>query len=371
MAKTIEKRASFEYIRYANCWEDADILLEALLPLKDKNCLSIASAGDNSFALLACDPSLVVCVDLSTAQLACVELRKAVFSVLSYEEMIWFLGFQSRASEIESETRLAVYKKLRTSLSDTSRAFWDSNPENIENGIIYHGKFEQYFKLFRKKILPFVHSRKKISVLLQEKDITSRRHFYEKRWDTFRWKLLFKIFFSRFVMGRAGRDPEFFRYVKGSVAEKILKRTRHALTELSTHNNPYLTFILTGSFGNALPYYARPEHFETIRNNMERLEIFHGTTDQAFKKYETHFDAFNLSDIFEYMDRHTFTQVAKNIVDNARQYARIAYWNMLVPRRISEIFPEKAVILSDLSTKLAFDDKAFFYQSFFVDEVVS
>ncbi len=31
-------------------------------------------------------------------------------------------------------------------------------------------------------------------------------------------------------MGRLGRDPEFFRYVEGSVAERILERVEYALT---------------------------------------------------------------------------------------------------------------------------------------------
>ena len=34
-----------------------------------------------------------------------------------------------------------------------------------------------------------------------------RRAFYDEQWDTWRWRLLFRVFFSRFVMGRLGRDP--------------------------------------------------------------------------------------------------------------------------------------------------------------------
>lgn len=51
--KKIEERVRFDAIRYANCWEDADILMTALEPAAGKRILSIASAGDNSLALLA------------------------------------------------------------------------------------------------------------------------------------------------------------------------------------------------------------------------------------------------------------------------------------------------------------------------------
>jgi S-adenosylmethionine-diacylglycerol 3-amino-3-carboxypropyl transferase len=193
--------------------------------------------------------------------------------------------------------------------------------------------------------------------------------FYNTKWDTIRWRMFFRIFFSRFVMGRAGRDPEFFRYVEGSVAARILSRTRHALTALATHDNPFLNFILTGSFGAALPYYARKEHFTRIRNNLDRLELCCGTTDTALKKYNTVFDLFNLSDIFEYMDEMVFGEVAESIIAHATPRARLIYWNMLVPRQVSAGFPEKVTTLTALSDELFLQDKAFFYQAFSTDEV--
>ena len=74
--------------------------------------------------------------------------------------------------------------------------------------------------------------------LLEPRTPEERRRFYEQRWDTWRWRLLFRLFFSRTVMGRLGRDPEFFRYVEGDVAASILARTRHALTVLDPADNP-------------------------------------------------------------------------------------------------------------------------------------
>ena len=83
MDKSIENRAKFDLIRYANCWEDAEILCEALQPAPGKRFLSIASAGDNSFSILA-GGAEVVAADLSSAQLACVELRRSAFRRLSH-----------------------------------------------------------------------------------------------------------------------------------------------------------------------------------------------------------------------------------------------------------------------------------------------
>ena len=49
----IAKRAKFEIIRYAQAWEDADILAAALRVKPSDTVVSIASAGDNALALLA------------------------------------------------------------------------------------------------------------------------------------------------------------------------------------------------------------------------------------------------------------------------------------------------------------------------------
>ena len=49
MSKEIQERAKFNKIRYANCWEDPELLLEVFD--SGKKILSIASAGDNSLSL--------------------------------------------------------------------------------------------------------------------------------------------------------------------------------------------------------------------------------------------------------------------------------------------------------------------------------
>ncbi len=88
----IRERASFTRLRYANCWEDADILVRALAPLEGARCLSIASAGDNSFSLLARGAAHVLAVDLSPAQIALVALKAAAFRGLDHGALLEFLG---------------------------------------------------------------------------------------------------------------------------------------------------------------------------------------------------------------------------------------------------------------------------------------
>lgn len=363
MSTDIEERASFEIIRYASCWEDADILVDALDAGPGSNVLSVASGGDNTFALLARGPELVVAADISRAQLACVELKRAAFIELDHPGFLAFLGFRE-----SDRDRVATYHSLRSILGADARSFWDRNEKTIHGGMIHAGKFEHYFHLFRRRIIPLIHGRRDVAMLLAEKSRGEREKFYDERWDTWRWRMIFRIFFSRFVMGKLGRDPEFFRYVEGSVAARILDRVRYALTALPVHDNPYVTYILTGNFGDALPFYARRENFETIRENLGALRLFAGGVDDAMREYDRHFHALNLSDIFEYMDESLFADIARRLLDGCAPGARLAYWNMLVPRRISERFPDTTFHLEHLSKELFARDRAFFYQAFIVDQ---
>src|SRR5215470_6439671 len=140
MTERIESRARFDLIRYANVWEDADVLVAALRPAPGRRMLSIASAGDNAFALLA-EGAEVVAADLSPAQLALVDLKRAAIRRLGHAEALAFLGARP------SPDRRPVYEQLERDLSERTRDFWREHLGDVADGVIHHGKFESYFRL--------------------------------------------------------------------------------------------------------------------------------------------------------------------------------------------------------------------------------
>ncbi len=358
----IQHRARFDFIRYANCWEDADILMEGLRIQPGDLCLSVASAGDNSLSMLVHDPEQVIAADLNQTQIACLELRIAAIKHLSYEKTLDFLGFQP------CQERFHIYHALKNDLSPASQQFFTHNIKHIEQGIIYHGKFERYFKLFRTRVLPLVHSQKHVMELLEDKTIEQQREYYHDTWANQRFRLMVHVFFSKFVMGRLGRDVEFFRYAEGSLASRLLKRVEHAVTEIPNYSNPYLNFILIGSFPlHALPHYLRKKNFEKIKKNITNITPFLGTVSEAMEAHgKREFAAFNMSDIFEYMDVDLARSVLRDIEDYATSGARLAFWNMMVDREL----PEDSVFTcnEELSRELFLRDKAFFYKRFIIGE---
>jgi S-adenosylmethionine-diacylglycerol 3-amino-3-carboxypropyl transferase len=366
---SIADRAAFDFIRYGSVWEDAEVLCEALAPVaKGGRLLSIASAGDNVLALLTLDPAEIVAADLSRAQLACLELRLAAFRlIVDHAALLHFLGVGQ--PEGAAAARFARYAELRGELSPGAAAFWDAHAEAIAGGVLHAGKFERYLRTFGARVLPLIHSRRTRTDLLRERPLEARRAFYRDRWDSVRWRLMFRLFFSRAVMGRFGRDPAFFTQVEGPVGERILARTRHALAELDPHRNPWLVYIITGAFAaHALPRYLLPEHHATIRERLSRVRVVEGAVEGAG---DGRFDGCNLSDVFEYMDPTEHKRCYGALVQRLRPGARLVYWNMLAPRERPDSLERQVRPLDDLAASLHARDRAWFYQRLHVDEVMA
>lgn len=363
MAARLSDRISFDRIRYANCWEDADVLLAALSVKRGGCYLSVASAGDNTFSIASRAPSLILTVDLSPAQIACVEIRKAAFGVLSYHDLLAFLGIEP------CRDRLSIYREVRPLLSPTSRSCWDERLDQVRHGVIHAGRFERYFATFRRYALPLAHSKRTVAALLEQRPQKREAEFYWRRWNTWRWRTLFRVFFSRFIMGLLGRSPEFFTYASGPLALQVAHLAEHGLTRVPVHNNPYLRYIMTGSFRGCLPHYLRRENYEAIRANLECLVLFGGDVLDALDAHPSlRFDGFNLSDIFEYMSPGEYTTALSRIVDRAAKGARLVYWNLLADRKAGARMSHLVRPLDELARELFLKNRAFFYKALVVEE---
>ena len=347
-----------DYLRYANCWEDADVLLAGLDIESGDRVLSIGSAGDNCFSLLIGDPEIVVAVDINSVQLKLIELKKASFATLTHPQFLKFLGF------VPCDYRDELYKIVREELSEETALYWDRSIEDVINGIIHAGKFEQYFKKFRMVMMPFIHSGKTIDRLFSKKSDKEQKAFFKTRWNSLRWRTLFKVFFSKFIMGRLGRDPEFLNEVTVSVPSFILEKASSQLSHIDCQENYFLEYILKGVFTIGLPHYARLENFLAIKNNLSKLKLYHGYAEEA-QEYYGAFNKFNLSNIFEYMDCDTFTKTVNGLLDMGADGARYAYWNLMVPRNMCHV---DHVITSRPALLYGVKDRGFFYSKFHVNQ---
>ncbi|MEI6409444.1 MAG: DUF3419 family protein [Bacteroidota bacterium] len=356
------KNVRHDYIRYANVWEDARVLLEGLKARPGAKHLSIASGGDNTLMLLLTDPEMVAAVDINHPQLALCALKRAAIKALDCADYQGFIGLRNATD------RLATYAALRDDLSPQAAAFWDENQDVIEEGIVDAGKFERYFQLFAERMLPFIHSKKTVRALLAPKSETEQLKFYDRHWNTWRWRFLFKVFFSKTVMGWLGRDPQFLKQVEVHVGKFIFQKAERHLKSVGAQQNFILRYNLTGSFGTLMPDYMLPENYNIIKSRIDRLVLYEGLADSAVAQFGK-FDYFNLSDIFEYMDTDTFEQVSRSFAAGANPGARFAYWNLMVARNMAQSMPNIFKDEPEQSETLGKIDRGFFYNRFIVNEL--
>jgi len=354
-------KVRFDFIRYANCWEDADVLLTGLNAQPGGRHLSIGSAGDNSFSLLTTDPEYVVAVDISKVQLFLIELKKLAIKHFSHQEFLEFSGF------IPSKRRLLLFNKIKNELDTEAKSYWEHHSEVIENGIIYNGKFERYLLFFSKRILPLIHSKNRIEELFAPKSEEEQIRFYSEKWNSFRWRIVFRLFFNKWVLGKFGRDPEFLNEVNVPVAQYLFQKAEDHFKSTRAQNNYFLHFIQTGNFGNCLPHYAREAQFKIIKKNINRLFTVHGFAEKALQKYQD-INYMNLSNIFEYMDVPMFKNVVKVLLDKSAPNAKFAYWNLMVPRKFTDYFQGQVKICEENSKDLSQRDNGFFYNQFIINQ---
>jgi len=361
----IAEKADFARIQYAQCWEDADVLLEALQVRTTDTCLSIASAGDNTLALVGAGAKRVIAADLSPAQIACLELRVAAYRNLKHAEFLELLG------QNPSQQRVGLFQRCRHDLSVSTCRFWDEQPDLIKRGIAYAGKFERYLILFRRFLLPLVHRRKKVDRLFQITTEQDRQEFYDHEWNTNRWAMLCRIFFSNTALGRLGRDPTFTRFADESVVQSLQRRIPNALVTLQPQKNPYLQWILAGRFVSALPYALRPENFDRIRQNLDSLEWHCASIEEVISELpDGVVHCCNLSNIFEYVSPASYKCMLDEIVRVGAPGCRLVYWNVVVKRQCPPALAGRLRERRDLAVKLHRKDKAFFYRNLVIEDVV-
>jgi len=363
----ILQRPVFGRLLFAQCWEDPRMDYDALQVQPHHTVLSVTSGGCNTLSLAALGPARLIAVDLNSTQSWLLEFKIAGIRRLTHGEYLEFLGVR------DSSARWELYHAVREALTPDARAYWDTQRSAIESGLLGAGRYERYLAAFR-KLLRVIEGRKNVERLLACGSLEEQRRFYEETWDSFRWRLFFRVFFSRTVLGLGGLDPRFFTYVNGvgDFGEHFRKLTQHMLVDLPVRDNYFLAQIALGRYldERAVPPYLLAEHFDTLRQTVGRIEIVTAELGTVLKSLPSNsVDGFNFSNVFEWVPPETFEATLRETYRVARPGARLCYRNLLVrrehPRSLDHLFTPH----DELAARLLYHDRSFVYSNFEVASV--
>jgi len=364
MTTEIEGAEEARPLLQAQCWEDADTLLAALEVGPGETVVSVGAGGTNTLALLLADPARVYGVDQNPAQIACCELWTRAFERLGYGETLELTG--SRASRRRPE----LLKECLAGASAEQMAFWHSTRGFSALGLGGLGQFEQELRRFRIRLLPFAQGPAKVDALLRPGPPEKRALFFDKNWNSFRWRLLFRNEFSRAASIIIGQRPGFFDRGEENVMSGVSERIRRLLVDLEPAENPYLHWFLRGHHGDALPVALRTRNQATIRDRLDRITWSAQSLESALGGLpEKSVDRFNLAGVFESTSEPAYHHLLKAILRAARPGARLVYWNTLTSRSRPDWMGEQLRPLNELSTRLGRRDKSLFAQRLVIEEV--
>jgi len=320
----------FNKINYSASNEDSESERKALEIGEDDTVLCITGSGARTLDLLVDSPKKIISIDLNPTQNYLLELKIAAFKNLKYNEFTKFIGLHN------SENRLKLFEILSKDLSAEALFFWKENISLVKKGILYCGTWE---KLLR-EMLKFAKSRQKIiNKLMTSGSLEEQQSIWQKKWDTWVWRLYLKVISNRFLWVNIIREPGAKIIPKSFDVYSYMKnRIEYLVMNFDLKKNHYANLLFCGEYKDSciLPHHLREDNFELIRKNLSRIEIITDSLSGYLKKQESSISAFSLSDFSSYAPEDVYYSVWKHIIYAATPGAKFCERLFVVKRN-----PEK------------------------------
>ena len=340
-------------------WEDPLSDEKALSIKSGDTIMTITSGGCNTLDFLLYDPKEIVTIDINPSQSFLLEMKIAAIKKLNYEQFIEFLGL------LPSGTRIRQYHEVRVSLSEGAANFWDYHKKIIEKGFLNRGRYEVFVK-YVGKLISIIQGSKRVTGLFSSETIDQQKQFYDTYWDTKRTRLIFDLFFNKYVLAKRGLKADYFHFDDGSssFSESFFNKFRNAARNIPINGNYFLHLYLMGNYKSIsdAPRYLHKEHFEIIKSRINRIKIF---TKDAKKWLMTapdcSIDCFSLSNICELMSTEDTSVLFNEVLRTSKNGGRICFRNLMIPREVPEGLRDKIIKDKELSKKLFESDRSFVY----------
>lgn len=371
----------FSGLVYPQIWEDPDVDMEAMELQPDHRVVTIGSGGCNMLAYLSQSPASIDVVDLNPHHIALNRLKLAAFRHLpSHAELVRFFGTPNARSNSR-----AFDQFLAPHLDDATRTYWNSRTlarrrrvsvfdRNIyETGLL--GRFIGAAHLMAR--LHGVNLRE----MAQTQSIREQRQFFDDkiaplfekplvRWITDRKSSLFGL----------GIPPQQYDEL-ASLADgrSIAPVLKYRLEKLACHFPMRDNYFAWQAFARRyatpeegpLPTYLKPEHYETIRANVGRVQVHHANfTELLSGKSAGSMDRYILLDAQDWMTDAQLNDLWAEITRTARAGARVIFRTAaeksIIEARLSQAIRDQWDYFEEKSLELTGQDRSAIYGGFHI-----
>ena len=359
MSVTSQHQVELANLLFGMSWEDPSSDRRALAIKPGNTVTTISSGGCNTLTLLLDNPAKIYAVDINASQSYLLELKIAALRHLEHEQLLSFLGLTA------SENRLRVFEGLAGDLTTDALAYWIRNADAVQQGVVHTGRYESFIGKFI-RFLGVVQGKSRIENFFRCASIEDQGAYFDNVWNTFQWRLLFKLAFNKRMLAKRGLTADYFKFDDGSssFAESFFRRSRHAMCEIPIATNYFLAQYLRGRYwsGDAVPDYLRKENLSIVKDRLDRIEVITCDAQGWFgKQADSSIDAFSLSNICELMSPDEAGRLFAEVARTARTGARICFRNLIVPRGVPEELNTRIELQEELSRELLAHDRSFVY----------
>jgi S-adenosylmethionine-diacylglycerol 3-amino-3-carboxypropyl transferase len=327
-------------IRFAQSWEDYQVIECGLQIKKNDTIVTIISSGDNLLNLLRFEPADIYGYDINPAQIYEVKLKIAAIEHLTYTEFLTFFGYTGTEQQ-----RIKLFHILTDHLDIDTYTFWNQHMNLLSQGLAFQGWLERYFSFFRYFIRFFLAEEYNHYVTAQTKK--ERQVIFEKKINRPFLKAFTKIFMNNRVMTHLLFQKRVIQYIPSSFNyhDSFWRNITHAFVDIGCVNNPYLYWLFTGIVLEDRHYwqpYLQEKNYAMLRQQIKKIHIFEQDLCAGLKELKSDsIDAFYISDIFDWMSLEEMEKTLLEIVrvgkNDARIISFILNYDKGIPQRLRNL----------------------------------
>ena len=179
--------------------------------------------------------------------------------------------------------------------------------------------------------------------MLEAATIEEQQKIWSSKWDNRTWSLFLSVLSSRFLWVNIIREPGAKLIPKDFNTKQYMKdRLEYLTLNFKLNENHYANLLFNGSYMESciLPHHLRPENFEIVRSNLDRIEIVTAALIDYLPQHRSRFSKFSLSDFSSYAPLEIYHSIWENIIFSAKSGAVFCERYFLVKRN-----PEKQFTL--------------------------
>lgn len=360
------ERLVFRGIVFNMSWEDPEMDRRAFQLTSDDTVISITSAGCNPLNFLCAGPKRLISIDGNPAQNAVLELKLAAIRTLDYET--FFDIFAARAPQVAC----AVYRaKLRPHLSEPARQFWDGNLWMLRRNLYNFGRMGLACRLVRMLLPVLGISRARTEQFFELRTLAEQKEWYDLYVAPRLWgPVAERLCKSRLFMYLCGVHPNQYDLVhdRHNIYDFVKERIEYVLTKVPIYDNYFLSVTVTGKFrGDRVPPYLRAENFQTLRDNLDRVQVVYGWLGPFLDTQpESSINRFNLLDIFDWMPPDVLEGTWRSILRAAAPDAIMIFRSGSYQLDLPDAIESQLVSHDGLASELFAIDRSATYGSFYI-----